>query len=353
MISWNIYFTLCVIILSNNVVYKTKMGVRQTKNRGGREKSIIHVFKWSIPRNISIQLWSKNFQTLWSRLKSMYLHFHFIWSKNTASPKCVLIPDYRVTLVVLTLFPVLQLQPFRSGRTLHSSPSIQGCIWHHHFCATIEASTQEGAALVVPATCPGKQEHLTVWERSSILFLLQQRWAAMTSQVPALTCTIWLRCVEARLSWPHRDSRQMPNSSNLLPTHCSSLSRILSLGCQWKWWDNRLICFSLWEITPGHNQRRIISLCAKTIPRKASPTERRECEANWKKESWRWNCAGSESLKLVLRIPTLQSSSRCAWTLRAGEHLDNQVRWDLQLRFLSQRVHICKILSSITAMLFG
>lgn len=54
---------------------------------------------------------------------------------------------------------------------------------------TVSPSTQEGAALVVPATCPGKQEHLTVWERSSILFLLQQRWAAMTSQVPALTCT--------------------------------------------------------------------------------------------------------------------------------------------------------------------
>lgn len=34
-------------------------------------------------------------------------------------------------------------------------------------------STQEGAARVVPATCPGKQEHFTVWERSSILFLLQ------------------------------------------------------------------------------------------------------------------------------------------------------------------------------------
>lgn len=34
-------------------------------------------------------------------------------------------------------------------------------------------STQEGAARVVPATCPGKQEHFTVCERSSILFLLQ------------------------------------------------------------------------------------------------------------------------------------------------------------------------------------
>ena len=51
-------------------------------------------------------------------------------------------------------------------------------------------STQDGAARVVPATCPGKQEHLTVWDRSSILFLLQQRWAAMTSQVPAFTCTV-------------------------------------------------------------------------------------------------------------------------------------------------------------------
>lgn len=60
---------------------------------------------------------------------------------------------------------------------------------HTQQIKTVLPSTQEGAALVVPATCPGKQEHLTVWERSSILFLLQQRWAAMTSQVPALTCT--------------------------------------------------------------------------------------------------------------------------------------------------------------------
>lgn len=46
----------------------------------------------------------------------------------------------KLTLVVLILFPVAQLQPFRSGRTLHSSPSRHGCIWHHHFCSTIEAS---------------------------------------------------------------------------------------------------------------------------------------------------------------------------------------------------------------------
>lgn len=48
------------------------------------------------------------------------------------------------TLVVLTLFPVLQDQPVRSGRTLHSSPSIHGCMWHHHFWATIEAVASNG-----------------------------------------------------------------------------------------------------------------------------------------------------------------------------------------------------------------
>lgn len=46
-----------------------------------------------------------------------------------------------LTLVVLTLFPVLQDHPVRSGRTLHSSPSMHGCIWHHHFWATIDAGT--------------------------------------------------------------------------------------------------------------------------------------------------------------------------------------------------------------------
>ncbi len=45
-------------------------------------------------------------------------------------------------------------------------------------------STQEGLFRVVPATFPGKHEHLTVWERSSMRFLLQHRWAAMTSHVP-------------------------------------------------------------------------------------------------------------------------------------------------------------------------
>lgn len=45
-------------------------------------------------------------------------------------------------------------------------------------------STHEGWFLVVPATFPGRQEHLTVCDRSSIRFLLQHRWAATTSHVP-------------------------------------------------------------------------------------------------------------------------------------------------------------------------
>lgn len=49
-------------------------------------------------------------------------------------------------------------------------------------------STQDGWARVVPATCPGKQEHLTVCDRSSMRFLLQHLCTATTSQVP---CLIW------------------------------------------------------------------------------------------------------------------------------------------------------------------
>lgn len=45
-------------------------------------------------------------------------------------------------------------------------------------------STQDGRFLVVPATFPGRQEHLTVWDRSSMRFLLQHRCAAITSHVP-------------------------------------------------------------------------------------------------------------------------------------------------------------------------
>lgn len=56
-----------------------------------------------------------------------------------------------------------------------------------HRLVAFVPSTHDGLALVVPATCPGKQEHLTVWERSSILFLLQQRWTATTSHVPCFT----------------------------------------------------------------------------------------------------------------------------------------------------------------------
>lgn len=53
-----------------------------------------------------------------------------------------------LTFVVLTLFPVLQLHPVRSGKTLHSSPSIHGCIWHHHFWATMEAKGKQSGRFV-------------------------------------------------------------------------------------------------------------------------------------------------------------------------------------------------------------
>lgn len=45
-------------------------------------------------------------------------------------------------------------------------------------------STQEGLFRVVPATFPGRQEHFTVCDLSSIRFLLQHLCAAITSHVP-------------------------------------------------------------------------------------------------------------------------------------------------------------------------
>lgn len=53
------------------------------------------------------------------------------------------------TLVVFTLFPEEQLHPLRSGRTLHSSPSRHGCMWHHHFCSTIEANKEENKYICI------------------------------------------------------------------------------------------------------------------------------------------------------------------------------------------------------------
>lgn len=44
-----------------------------------------------------------------------------------------------LTFVVFTLFPEMQDQPVRSGRTRHSSPSRHGSILHHHFWRTMDA----------------------------------------------------------------------------------------------------------------------------------------------------------------------------------------------------------------------
>lgn len=57
-------------------------------------------------------------------------------------------------------------------------------LWYCEVRSGFLPSTQEGLFRVVPATFPGKHEHLTVWERSSMRFLLQHRCAAMTSHVP-------------------------------------------------------------------------------------------------------------------------------------------------------------------------
>lgn len=44
-----------------------------------------------------------------------------------------------LTLVVLILLPVAHIHPELSGSVLHSSPSRQGSISHHHFPITMEA----------------------------------------------------------------------------------------------------------------------------------------------------------------------------------------------------------------------
>lgn len=72
-----------------------------------------------------------------------------------------------LTLVVFTLFPEEQLQPFRSGRTLHSSPSRHGCIWHHHFCSTIEATGDRKMDLLFSI---GFLNSLDVWRGTKPLF---------------------------------------------------------------------------------------------------------------------------------------------------------------------------------------
>jgi len=51
--------------------------------------------------------------------------------------------ERRLTLVVLILLPVAHIHPELSGNVLHSSPSRQGSISHHHFPITIEAKREK------------------------------------------------------------------------------------------------------------------------------------------------------------------------------------------------------------------
>lgn len=52
---------------------------------------------------------------------------------------CVWTCAWGLTLVVLILFPEEHIQPELSGKVLHSSPSRQGSISHHHFPITMDA----------------------------------------------------------------------------------------------------------------------------------------------------------------------------------------------------------------------
>lgn len=79
---------------------------------------------------------SQLLSSMWTQFP---VHFFFFFFYLLVACKFGIIP----TLVVFTLFPEEQLHPLRSGRTLHSSPSRHGCMWHHHFCSTIEATTEE------------------------------------------------------------------------------------------------------------------------------------------------------------------------------------------------------------------
>jgi hypothetical protein len=61
-----------------------------------------------------------------------------------------------LTLVVLILLPVAHIHPELSGSVLHSSPSRQGSISHHHFPITMEAvQKQETTVFTI---------HQTTWE---------------------------------------------------------------------------------------------------------------------------------------------------------------------------------------------
>lgn len=106
------------------------------------------------------------------------------------------------SVIICTLWEIFYWwNPFFPPRTFHYIQSWKSILLHINgakfwvrwnfwllWCCKVRSgflpSTQEGLFRVVPATFPGKHEHLTVWERSSMRFLLQHRCAAMTSHVP-------------------------------------------------------------------------------------------------------------------------------------------------------------------------
>lgn len=116
--------------------------------------------------------------TLYFSLCNVVFFFLSLFSHNKP-PQIISETSTRGTVAGVTVLHPFTLLPL-------NQKSVSNHYQNHNEKPSIP-STQDGAALVVPATCPGKQEHLTVWDLSSILFLLQHRCAAITSQVPAFT----------------------------------------------------------------------------------------------------------------------------------------------------------------------
>lgn len=86
--------------------------------------------------------------------------------------------------------------------------------YNHRVLKKCSPSTHEGLFLVVPATFPGKQEHLTVCDRSSMRFLLQHLWAAITSHVPPSDKERRERKRENKLSQHLRGDQTEPQTSS-------------------------------------------------------------------------------------------------------------------------------------------
>lgn len=101
------------------------------------------------------------------------IHVRVLVCTRRTTHKCVWACAWGLTLVVLILFPEEHIQPELSGKVLHSSPSRQGSISHHHFPITMDAvgrQVDRGGLVHHPAcTLHSSSRHKGVdgcWRRS-------------------------------------------------------------------------------------------------------------------------------------------------------------------------------------------